>query len=135
MKKFALVLAVMAVLGIAAWAAYAYGPRAARTVDLVPAAGVPEAGDASAASCPQGCSCCDGQGGCRPECRDGCPRGPEGQCRKGAADCPRFEDRDGDGTCDRAGTCGRHGDGPQRGRGCQRSAGKMGCGHRADNDR
>ena len=103
MKRVALVAVIVGVVGLLGLAAYAYGsgkgPFAGRRAAECPMAPADEAGS----QCPKAAQCHpDGQG---------CPQDCSG--------CPRFEDKDKDGRCDRIGNCdcpghakggcGRHG--------------------------
>jgi len=89
MKRGVLVAAIVGIVGLLGLTAYAYGsgkgPFAGRRAAECPVA---LAGDAGS-RCGWGAQC-----------------HPDGQnCPQGCSGCPRFEDKDKDGRCDRIGNC------------------------------
>ena len=107
MRRSMAVALVVLVAVVAAWSAYAYA-QGGGPLKRMGAAVCQPACEPSTQPCENAQACHDGSA-CDP------------------ADCPKFQDNDGDGQCDVAGDCGRHGRA-----GCHNGANecdRMGRGH------
>lgn len=101
MSRSGLLVAVVALAVLAAWAVYGYAQGSGSV-----AAGAPSATAQSVEGTTQACE-------------------PAGCCG-GCTTCPAFSDKNNDGVCDMAGTCAKHANGGCRG---QKGCGWRGCAH------